>query len=154
VLYCIYLFIVSIYYLFLYLFIYVCISSYYNHSPDFSLLETNIYYGARNPGSTNVLFVNGDVDPWHSLSVLNSTAVNQAILIDGTFAYHIAFFSALSLPCCFVSDFIGTAHCADMRPYTSFDPPALLTAQEQIRKILANWLKQAGRQPRSQARRH
>ena len=32
---------------------------------------TNQYYGGGDPGSSCVLFVNGEVDPWHSLSILS-----------------------------------------------------------------------------------
>jgi len=80
--------------------------------------ETNIHYGARDPQSTNVVFVNGNIDPWHSLSVLNSTdsGTIRAILID------------------------GTAHCADMIPARARDPPGLASAQKEIGKIIHSWM--------------
>jgi len=78
--------------------------------------ETNTHYGALNPETTNVVFVNGDIDPWHSLSVLESSGGIQAILID------------------------GTAHCADMLPPRADDPPSLSKAQKQIGEIIHDWL--------------
>jgi serine protease 16 len=50
--------------------------------------ETNILYGGRDipaTGPTNILFVNGNVDPWHSLGVTADVSDTvRAILIDGT----------------------------------------------------------------------
>ncbi len=34
--------------------------------------DTNTYYGGKNPKGTKIMFVNGSLDPWHSLSVLSS----------------------------------------------------------------------------------
>uniref|UniRef100_A0A8D2L9H3 Uncharacterized protein n=1 Tax=Varanus komodoensis TaxID=61221 RepID=A0A8D2L9H3_VARKO len=68
---------------------------------------TNDYYGAEHPRASRVLFVNGDVDPWHVLSVLqNQTRSERAILIS------------------------GTAHCADMLASMPSDPLPLVRARE------------------------
>jgi len=81
--------------------------------------QTNVYYGSRKlaTGPTNILFVNGNIDPWHSLSVItNLSPTVTAILIN------------------------GTAHCADMLPATSSSPPGLAIAQKQISKKIGEWL--------------
>jgi len=88
----------------------------FNFGPDID--GTNIIYGGNNPkGATNILFVNGNVDPWHSLSVThNLTPSVRAILID------------------------GTAHCANMMPPSPKDPPALVDARIKISKQIGEWL--------------
>lgn len=46
--------------------------------------RTNIVYGGSIPDVKNVIFVNGDVDPWHALSVLKDlNEGSPAILING-----------------------------------------------------------------------
>ena len=46
--------------------------------------KTNIKFGGRNPDLRNVIFVNGDADPWHTLSVLQDlNQYSPAILIPG-----------------------------------------------------------------------
>ena len=51
-------------------------------------MRTNIVYGGKNPAVTNVIFVNGNLDPWHSLSVLEDlNESSPAILIDGNKYY-------------------------------------------------------------------
>jgi hypothetical protein len=50
--------------------------------------ETNTYYGARELEVENVVFVNGDVDPWHTLGRLtNLNEKSPAILIPGKVNY-------------------------------------------------------------------
>jgi len=80
--------------------------------------ETNINYGGNNPtGTTAIVFVNGSLDPWHSLSVTQNIGKDiQAILIE------------------------GTAHCADMFPARQQDPPGLAQAQEQISEMIGKFL--------------
>lgn len=47
--------------------------------------RTNIIYGGLRPDLRNVIFTNGDIDPWHALSILqNLNAFSPAILIKGT----------------------------------------------------------------------
>uniref|UniRef100_A0A8D0BRG3 Thymus-specific serine protease n=1 Tax=Salvator merianae TaxID=96440 RepID=A0A8D0BRG3_SALMN len=83
---------------------------------------TNDYYGADHPKASRVLFVNGDIDPWHVLSVLkNQSSSELAILIH------------------------GTAHCANMNPSMPGDPASLVQAREQISSQVADWLKLAGK---------
>jgi len=80
---------------------------------------TNNYYGGNKPyGATNILFVNGSLDPWHALSVRkNLSETITAIYIN------------------------GTAHCANMSPARSTDPPGLAIAQQQISDQIGLWLK-------------
>jgi len=80
--------------------------------------ETNNFYGGQHPtGSTRIVFVNGSLDPWHALGVIKS--------LSGT------------LTAIFIQ---GTAHCANMIPATSRDPPGLAAAQKQISKTIGLWL--------------
>ncbi|XP_018411518.1 PREDICTED: thymus-specific serine protease-like [Nanorana parkeri] len=81
---------------------------------------TNEYYGADHPKSSRIIFVNGDVDPWHALSVLKNQSHSEiAIFIN------------------------GTAHCANMGPSRATDPPSLQKAREEIGMKLGEWLKSA-----------
>ena len=41
--------------------------------------QTNLYYGSNTPSGSRVLWVNGEVDPWHGLSVLTALP-NQPVL--------------------------------------------------------------------------
>lgn len=60
-----------------------------NSSNDEKILDsrvrrTNLMYGGRLPDLRNVIFTNGDVDPWHALSVLEDlNAFSPAIFING-----------------------------------------------------------------------
>ncbi|XP_053123064.1 thymus-specific serine protease [Hemicordylus capensis] len=95
----------------------------FNISPD-SVQEavsfTNEYYGADHPKASRVLFVNGDIDPWHALSVLKNQSLSEvAILIN------------------------GTAHCANMSPSQPFDPLPLVEARQRITSQVGIWLKRA-----------
>uniref|UniRef100_A0A667XM59 Serine protease 16 n=1 Tax=Myripristis murdjan TaxID=586833 RepID=A0A667XM59_9TELE len=70
---------------------------------------TNTYYGADNPQTHRVLYVNGGVDPWQELSVLhNRTRAGGG---DQTI---------------FIKD---TAHCADMMPDRAVDRSSLQRAR-------------------------
>jgi len=81
--------------------------------------QTNVEYGSINlqNGPTNILFVNGNIDPWHSLSVIEDIPpLINSILIN------------------------GTAHCANMFPWMEGDPIAIKVAQEQISAQIGVWL--------------
>ncbi|KAJ8414530.1 hypothetical protein AAFF_G00037320 [Aldrovandia affinis] len=84
---------------------------------------TNKYYGGDHPQTHRVLYVNGDIDPWHELSVLHNGTSREdrerAIVID------------------------GTAHCADMSHNQSEDPATLREARREIENHVAKWLKVA-----------
>lgn len=81
---------------------------------------TNEFYGADHPKSSRIIFVNGDVDPWHALSVLKNQSHSEiAIFIN------------------------GTAHCANMSPSRTSDPPSLQKAREEIANKIGEWLQSA-----------
>lgn len=51
---------------------------------DGGVKRSNIVFGDRAPDVTNVIFVNGDVDPWHALGILNNvSAAATAVMVDG-----------------------------------------------------------------------
>jgi hypothetical protein len=81
------------------------------------IAETNGYYGGKNPGGSRVLFVNGGLDPWSSLSVTKTISPD--------------------LPALFIA---GTSHCANMFLPKAGDPPSLPIAQEQIRQQIHTWI--------------
>ncbi|XP_070620828.1 thymus-specific serine protease isoform X2 [Erythrolamprus reginae] len=86
---------------------------------------TNDYYGADHPKASQVLFVNGDVDPWYPLSVLKDESMSEpAILIN------------------------GTSHCANMFSYRLNDPLSLIRARQQITSWVGKWLNLAKDPPR------
>ncbi|CAG2100980.1 unnamed protein product [Medioppia subpectinata] len=80
--------------------------------------RTNAYYGGLKPNVTNVVFPNGSLDPWHSLSVLkdlnNST---KAVMIE------------------------GGDHCSDMWASTSNDSESLKNAHKLIDQQIGEYLK-------------
>jgi len=82
--------------------------------------QTNRYYGSNKLpayGPTNILFVNGNLDPWHTLSITSSVSETvQAILIE------------------------STAHCAHEYPSSPSDPPGLIAARKAIEAQIAEWL--------------
>ncbi|GAM28530.1 hypothetical protein SAMD00019534_117060 [Acytostelium subglobosum LB1] len=73
--------------------------------PQTKYIESD--YGGRNIQTSQTIFPNGLVDPWHALGVLNATSSEiQTILIT------------------------GTAHCADLYPALPTDPPGLVQARQ------------------------
>jgi len=83
--------------------------------------DTNNYYGGNQPkGATNILFVNGSLDPWHALSVTS----------DFSDTVHAAFIN-------------GTAHCADMFAEPPVYNAGLVAAQALINTQIATWLQAA-----------
>uniref|UniRef100_A0A8C4R800 Thymus-specific serine protease n=1 Tax=Eptatretus burgeri TaxID=7764 RepID=A0A8C4R800_EPTBU len=82
-----------------------------------SVAFTNEFYGAAHPRGSRILFVNGDIDPWHALSILrNETVSETAIYIR------------------------GTAHCANMPSAMSTDPRSLRLARQVTPPL---WLEKA-----------
>ena len=81
--------------------------------------ETNLKYGGLRPKTTNVVFVNGNVDPLYTMSILKPADPHiYSILIN------------------------GTAHCADMDLPKAWDPPELADAQQTIFQLVKQWIKQ------------
>ncbi|XP_071962531.1 thymus-specific serine protease-like [Antedon mediterranea] len=85
---------------------------------------TNQYYGSDTPKGTRILFVNGSIDPWHSLSVLKniSDSAETALYIQ------------------------GSSHCADMEATSPDDTPQLTQGKLEIKKQVSNWLSSSGQQ--------
>ena len=78
---------------------------------------TNAYMGGQAIASSRIVFVNGDVDPWHALSLYNSTSPAQ--------------------PSVFIA---GTAHCRNMQPSRDTDPQPLKDARVRINALLAGFM--------------
>lgn len=78
---------------------------------------TNDYYGADRPKASRIFFVNGDIDPWHALSVLRNQSRSELALVIN-----------------------GTAHCANMNPPNTGDPPSLRHARQIIEDQIGEWL--------------
>ncbi|XP_053458968.1 thymus-specific serine protease [Nycticebus coucang] len=85
-----------------------------------AVAQTNSYYGGQTPGATQVLFVNGDTDPWHVLSVTQALGSSQ---------------SALLIP--------SASHCLDMAPERPSDSPSLRLGRQSISQQLQTWLRLA-----------
>jgi len=88
-------------------------------NPAGNVDQTNALYGGNKPhGATKIVFVNGSIDPWHSISVTSDINDSvEAILIQ------------------------GTAHCANTIPFVKGQYPlSLALAQEQVNVIIGNWL--------------
>ncbi|KAK2587879.1 hypothetical protein KPH14_003976 [Odynerus spinipes] len=79
--------------------------------------RTNLLYGGSAPDLSNVIFTNGDVDPWHALSVLEDlNESTKAILIK------------------------GSSHCRDLYSDLPTDPPDLIRARKVIREAISKWI--------------
>ncbi|KOC61505.1 Putative serine protease K12H4.7 [Habropoda laboriosa] len=79
--------------------------------------RTNIMYGGVRPDLRNVIFTNGDVDPWHALSVLQDLNPSSlAILIK------------------------GSSHCRDLYRDSDTDGDDLVRARARVREIIGSWI--------------
>ena len=90
-----------------------------NQLNDAGVAFTNAYLGGQDIKGTRIIFVNGDVDPWHFLSVYNQTAIDPAQ-------------PAVLIP--------GGSHCSQMGTPSDSDPPALIAAHAEINAFLAQFL--------------
>ena len=80
------------------------------------VVVTNDLLGGQGIEATKVIFVNGLVDPWHSLSVIDTSPEQLAVIIpDG-------------------------AHCSQMGSSRPGDSPEVVAARAQIAAQLAIWL--------------
>ncbi|XP_024947042.1 putative serine protease K12H4.7 isoform X2 [Cephus cinctus] len=91
---------------------------YYNEDlMNAGIKRTNIMYGGFKPDVTNVVFTNGDVDPWYALSVIEDlNDLSPAILIK------------------------GSSHCRDLFSDDSTDSKDLLNARAKVKQLVGNWL--------------
>ncbi|EFO90491.1 hypothetical protein CRE_09925 [Caenorhabditis remanei] len=108
------------------LFVQMCMdvfSSYYQRNTIDSRIDyTNYMYGERyHFRGSNVVFPNGNVDPWHALGLYN-TSTDPSVV-----SYLMN----------------GTAHCADMYPARDADVPDLAIVRNRIDQNIAIWLGQA-----------
>ncbi|XP_037700665.1 thymus-specific serine protease [Choloepus didactylus] len=85
-----------------------------------AVAQTNSYYGGQILEATQVLFVNGDTDPWHVLSVTQALGPSE---------------SALLIP--------SASHCLDMAPERPSDSPSLRLGRQKIFQQLQTWLRLA-----------
>ncbi|PNJ21142.1 PRSS16 isoform 11 [Pongo abelii] len=85
-----------------------------------AVAQTNSYYGGQTPGANQVLFVNGDTDPWHVLSVTQALGSSESTLLIRT-----------------------GSHCLDMAPERPSDSPSLRLGRQNIFQQLQTWLKLA-----------
>ncbi|KYQ94303.1 hypothetical protein DLAC_04602 [Tieghemostelium lacteum] len=83
---------------------------------------THTDYGALNPVGTNVLYVNGKIDPWHALGIYQNPPIGQS-----------------ELPSLFIN---GSSHCQDMMVPNIFTPSTLPPAQAQIQAWIQTQLNQ------------
>lgn len=82
-----------------------------------NVADSNNYYGGDHPGGTRILFVNGDIDPWHVQSVLKSLS---------------PLLPALVVP--------GASHHAWTHPPRPTDSPAVVRVRVQIAQYVHDWL--------------
>jgi serine protease 16 len=93
-------------------------------TPDFNTAAvnlTNAMFGGQGMKGTRIVFANGSIDPWHSLSIYSGS--NNA-----------------TQPTVFIE---GTAHCRNMIPSSPNDPPALVAARKEINAYLATFIAQS-----------
>uniref|UniRef100_A0A3B5L4H9 Serine protease 16 n=1 Tax=Xiphophorus couchianus TaxID=32473 RepID=A0A3B5L4H9_9TELE len=90
------------------------------HSLPSRIAFTNSYYGGDNPNTYRVLYVNGGVDPWKELSVVQDSSEGSQTV--------------------FIKD---TAHCADMSKERLTDRHSLREARQEIENHVASWLRTA-----------
>ena len=81
------------------------------------IAETNAYYGGTKPSGSRIFWVNGEVDPWHGLSVLESPADEQPVLMVD-----------------------GASHHAWTHPSSPDDLPSIKAARAAIRQQVMQWL--------------
>ncbi|XP_067451983.1 thymus-specific serine protease [Thunnus thynnus] len=93
------------------------------HSLPRRIAFTNTCYGGDNPHTHRVLYVNGGIDPWQELSVVQERTGE-----------------AEEAQTVFIKD---TAHCADMTSRRITDRVSLKKAKQEIEKHVASWLKTA-----------
>eukprot|EP00123_Amoebidium_parasiticum_P015992 comp23234_c0_seq3/m.37911 comp23234_c0_seq3/g.37911 ORF comp23234_c0_seq3/g.37911 comp23234_c0_seq3/m.37911 type:complete len:140 (-) comp23234_c0_seq3:652-1071(-) len=84
-----------------------------------NILRTLTYYGGLRIAqvSSNIVFPNGSLDPWHVLSVLKTDNPNIATILIN-----------------------GTAHCADMYAPEPRDKIELRCARTEIDALIGQWL--------------
>ena len=82
-----------------------------------SIAATNVIWGGLKPVARNLLFLNGEVDPWSAASVQVSPGPGIDVIWVA-----------------------GASHHAWTHPPAANDPPAILDARTQIYAKVDNWL--------------
>ncbi|XP_036006088.1 thymus-specific serine protease isoform X2 [Fundulus heteroclitus] len=90
------------------------------HSLPARIAFTNSYYGGDDPHTRRVLYVNGGVDPWKELSVVQDSGEEARTV--------------------FIKE---TAHCADMSGERAMERRSLRKARQEIENHVARWLRTA-----------
>lgn len=83
----------------------------------YNVASSNTYYGSDHPVGSRVLFVNGDIDPWHALSVLTPLSPELPALVVR-----------------------GASHHFWTHPAQPTDSPAIVQVRQQIAGYVAQWL--------------
>ncbi|RVE64706.1 hypothetical protein OJAV_G00128930 [Oryzias javanicus] len=89
------------------------------HSLPSRIAFTNSYYGGDEPHTHRVLYINGGIDPWKELSVVQGGEEARSVFID------------------------DTAHCADMSGRRFAKRDSLRKARQEIEKQVSDWLRTA-----------
>ncbi|XP_011866150.1 PREDICTED: putative serine protease K12H4.7 [Vollenhovia emeryi] len=79
--------------------------------------RTNIMYGGKLPDLRNVIFTNGDLDPWHPLSVIDELNASSPVIFMK-----------------------GVSHCRDMLSDVDTDGDNLKEARARVRDIIGKWI--------------
>ncbi|CAG9136353.1 unnamed protein product [Plutella xylostella] len=79
--------------------------------------KTNELYGGLTPNVTKVIFVNGELDPWHRLGILEDVSYDAP------------------------SKFIPrSSHCRDLLPNRDGDPDELVETRKYIKYLIKHWI--------------
>jgi hypothetical protein len=79
--------------------------------------RTNIRYGGFYPELTNVVFTNGDLDPWHGMSILQD--VNESV-------------PSILIPL--------SAHVSDLGAVNDNDSPEMTAAKRRVKELVRQWV--------------
>lgn len=79
--------------------------------------KTNELYGGLTPDVKNVIFVNGELDPWHRLGILEDVSYDA--------------------PAKFIP---RSSHCSDLLPNRKGDPEELVETRKFIKYLVKKWI--------------
>lgn len=94
---------------------------------------SNTAYGGRSVRGTNITLVNGSMDPWHALGVINDTDTYYNSCTDACTRQDLAKGEQIVF-------LEGTSHCRDMRASKPDDPPSVKWAHAKIRHAVSKWV--------------
>lgn len=81
----------------------------------------NLRYGGKYPSVSNVIYTNGEEDPWKWASILPQQTTNTKIY-------------PIEMKC------DNCAHCIDLHAAQTSDPQEVKDARNQIRDIIKGWI--------------